>query len=149
MTPKDFIAAVAPAAKTCCSQTSIPVSFTIAQAALESGWGAHAPGNALFGIKATPDWKGATQTQTTCEVVNGKTVTVSAVFRAYPDWLASIQDHAKFLTGNPRYRPAFAYTCGINFAKAVQAAGYATDPDYANKIASIIRAHGLGSLDVA
>jgi len=147
MTPDQFICAITPAAKTCCSETSIPASFTIAQAALESGWGAHTPGNNLFGIKATPDWTGAARRLVTREVVNGKTITTTAVFRAYPDWLSSIQDHAKFLTDNPRYRPAFAYACGINFAKAVQAAGYATDPAYANKIISIIKAHGLSSLD--
>lgn len=147
MTPEEFIATITPAAKTCCSSTSIPASFTIAQAALESGWGAHCPGNNLFGIKATPDWTGATQKQTTREVVNGKTITITAVFRAYPDWLSSIQDHASFLTENPRYRPAFAYACGINFTQAIAAAGYATDPQYAAKIISIIKAHNLSSLD--
>lgn len=147
MTPATFIATITPAAKTCCSQTSIPASFTIAQAALESAWGEHCPGNNLFGIKSTPDWSGSVTKQFTHEVVSGKTITTTATFRAYPDWLASIEDHARFLTENPRYRPAFAYTCGINFAQAVQAAGYATDPQYASKIISIIKTHGLSSLD--
>lgn len=130
-------------------QTKIPASFTTAQAALESAWGAHCPGFNLFGIKATPDWKGPVTSQITHEVVDGKTITITANFRAYPDWLASINDHAQFLLTNPRYRPAFAYTTGALFAQAVQAAGYATDPLYAAKIASIIKTHGLGSLDIA
>ncbi|MGF6963033.1 flagellum-specific peptidoglycan hydrolase FlgJ [Paraburkholderia sp. WC7.3g] len=148
MTPQDFIAAISPAAKTSALTTKIPASFTVAQAALESAWGAHCPCFNLFGIKADPSWKGPVTSQITHEVVNGKTVTITANFRAYPDWLASINDHAQFLLTNPRYRPAFAYTTGALFAQAVQAAGYATDPLYSAKIASIIRAHNLSSLDV-
>jgi flagellum-specific peptidoglycan hydrolase FlgJ len=149
MTPQDFIAAISPAAKTSALTTKIPASFTIAQAALESAWGAHCPGFNLFGIKADPSWHGPVTSQVTHEVVNGQTIEITANFRAYPDWLGSINDHAQFLLTNPRYQPAFAYTTGALFAQAVAAAGYATDPQYAAKIASIIRAHGLASLDVA
>jgi flagellum-specific peptidoglycan hydrolase FlgJ len=82
----------------------------------------------------------------TCSVL--RPIEITANFRAYPDWLGSINDHAQFLLTNPRYKPAFAYTTGALFAQAVAAAGYATDPQYAAKITSIIRAHGLASLDV-
>jgi flagellum-specific peptidoglycan hydrolase FlgJ len=149
MTPQDFIAAISPAAKTSALITKIPASFTIAQAALESAWGAHCPGFNLFGIKADPSWHGPVTSQVTHEVVKGQTIEITANFRAYPDWLGSINDHAQFLLTNPRYQPAFAYTTGALFAQAVAAAGYATDPLYAQKITSIIRAHGLASLDVA
>lgn len=147
MTPQDFIAAIAPAARTSMRSTKIPASFTVAEGALESGWGAHAPGFNLFGVKADSSWHGPTTSQATHEVINGETVEVQASFRAYPDWLASIEDHAQFLLTNPRYRPAFAYTTGALFARAIAAAGYATDPLYASKIASIIRAHNLSQLD--
>lgn len=149
MTPADFIAAISPAAKTSAKTTRIPASFTVAQGALESAWGAHAPGMNLFGIKADSSWKGPVTTQITHEVVNGQTITITAKFRAYDDWLGSITDHAQFLLTNPRYQPAFAYTTGALFAQAVAAAGYATDPQYAAKIISIIRAHGLASLDLS
>lgn len=148
MKPEDFIAAVGPAAKTSAKVTGIPASFTVAEAALESGWGAHAPGFNLFGIKADASWHGPVTTQKTSEVVNGKTVTVMARFRAYADWLGSISDHAKFLQTNPRYKGAFAHKDGPGFARAVAAAGYATDPNYANKIIALIQARNLGSLDV-
>jgi flagellum-specific peptidoglycan hydrolase FlgJ len=149
MTPDDFIKAVSPAAKASAKVTKIPASFTTAQGALESAWGAHAPGMNLFGIKADSSWKGPVTTQITHEVVNGQTITIPAKFRAYTDWLGSITDHAQFLLTNPRYQPAFAYTTGALFAQAVAAAGYATDPLYSQKIVSIIRAHGLISLDMA
>jgi flagellum-specific peptidoglycan hydrolase FlgJ len=149
MTPQDFITAISPAAKASALTTKIPASFTVAQAALESAWGTHCPGFNLFGIKADPSWHGPVTSQVTHEVVGGKTVTITANFRAYPDWLASINDHARFLLTNPRYQPAFAYTTGALFAQAVAAAGYASDPQYAAKIISIIRAHGLASLDLS
>lgn len=149
MTPQDFIAAISPAAKTSAKTTKIPASFTVAQAALESAWGAHCPGYNLFGIKADPSWKGPVTTQITHEVVKGQTITITAKFRAYDDWLGSITDHAQFLLTNKRYQPAFAYTTGALFAQAVAAAGYATDPLYAQKIVSIIKKYGLSALDMA
>lgn len=86
--------------------------------------------------------------QPTGEVVNGKSIKIKAKFRAYPDWLGSINDHAQFLLKNKRYLPAFTYTDdGEAFARAVAAAGYATDPDYAAKLVSIIRAHNLATFD--
>lgn len=148
MTPQDFIAAIAPAAKVSALKTKVPASFTTAEAALESGWGAHCPGFNLFGVKAS-GWTGPVTIQRTREYLNGAWTFVDARFRAYTDWLGSIEDHAQFLLTNPRYKPAFAYTTGALFAKAVAAAGYATDPQYATKIIQIITAHNLGMLDVA
>jgi len=149
MTPQDFIAALSGPAQASMATTAIPASFVVADAALESGWGGHCPGFNLFGIKADPSWTGAVTTQQTHEVVNGQTITITANFRAYADWLSSLNDHATFLMTNPRYQPAFAYTTGALFAQAVAAAGYATDPQYAQKIIEIITAHNLGMLDIS
>lgn len=152
MTPQDFISAISPAAKSSAAITKIPASFVIADAALESGWGTSMLTQKafnLFGVKSTPDWTGKTLSMPTREYLNDQWVTVAALWRAYPDWLASINDHATFLLSNPRYRPAFAYTTGALFAQAVQGCGYATDPAYASKIISIIKAHNLSALDMA
>ena len=148
MTPQDFIAAVSTAARASAATTRIPASFTVAEAALESGWGAHCPGFNLFGVKADMSWKGPFTTKVTHEVVDGKGTTETARFRAYTGWLGSILDHAQFLLTNPRYKPAFAWSDGASFAKAVAAAGYATDPDYASKIIEIISQHKLSALDL-
>jgi flagellar protein FlgJ len=147
MKPQDFIDAVAPAAKQSSLTTKIPASFVVAEAALESGWGAHAPGFNLYGIKADPAWHGPVTVQRTREYLNGAWTFVDAKFRAYPDWLGSISDHAQFLLSNPRYKPAFAHTDGEGFATAVAQAGYATDPAYAPKIISIIRQYKLALID--
>ena len=120
----------------------------MAQAAIESGWGAHAPGNNLFGIKATTDWKGAVIVLPTKEFLKGVEVTVQASFRAYLTWAGSLQDHAQFLLLNERYKPAFATTNAFDFAKAIQAAGYSSSPTYAQDIINTINAHSLLALDV-
>ncbi|MDN7879325.1 glycoside hydrolase family 73 protein [Burkholderia aenigmatica] len=146
-TPAGFIAAIAPAAQSCAKRTGVPASVTVAQAALESSWGKRAPGMNLFGIKADAAWHGPVTSQVTHEVENGQTITITANFRAYSTWQGSIDDHAAFLTGNPRYRPAFAFKDGPSFARAIAAAGYATDLEYAEKLISIMNARGLCALD--
>ena len=143
----EFIAMIAPAAKALELSSKIPASFTIAQAAVESGWGARAANNNLFGIKADASWTGPTTLILTHEDVNGVSITVRALFRAYPDWAASLVDHAKFLTENRRYAGAFKCDSGKDFTIAVANAGYATDPNYASVINSIIDTHQLERFD--
>lgn len=148
MLPNDFIAAVAPAARASMLKTRIPASFVIAEAALESGWGDHAPGMNLFGVKADAAWHGAITIKRTREVIKGASVFIVDKFRAYTDWLGSITDHAAFLLDNPRYLPAFARCDDAEaFTKAVADAGYATDPDYAERIIALIRQHDLTRFD--
>jgi flagellum-specific peptidoglycan hydrolase FlgJ len=152
MQPNDFIAAISPAARKSMSVTKIPASFTVAQSALESAWGTSALSKQafnLFGVKADASWHGDTLIMNTREYLKGQWVTVPAKWRKYADWQACIDDHAAFLLDNPRYSGAFAYTIGSTFAFAIAAAGYATDPQYGQKIVSIIKAHNLGMLDVA
>ena len=150
MTPQNFIAAISEAAQKSAKATKIPASFTIAEAALESGWGTSKlalEGFNLFGVKADRSWNGDTLSIDTKEFLHGKWVIIPALWRKYTTWLECIQDHAAFLLDNPRYKPAFEHTDGAGFAIAVAVAGYATDPDYASKIISVIHAHGLAALD--
>lgn len=150
MKPADFIAAIAPAAQECMAKTKIPASFTVAQAALESSWGAKAPGFNLFGIKADASWHGDVEIVHTHEFIHGVKTPVEDRFRAYSSWEESLEDHAHFLTDNERYASAFEHcNDGEAFARAIAAAGYATDPLYADKLCLIIRAHGLDRLDSA
>ena len=150
MKPDDFIAAIAPAAKASAEKTKIPASFTIAEAALESGWGSSQlakQGKNLFGVKATQGWTGETLTMRTREFIHGEWVVVPALWRKYDDWLGCIEDHAAFLINNPRYKACFDCTDGKGFTRAVAAAGYASDPDYAKKVCSVIDSHNLAVLD--
>ena len=150
-----FITLITPGAQLAQIHSGIPASVTIAQAALETGWGAAVPTDGdmnshnLFGVKADASWHGPSVVVTTHEVVGGKRMPIKAAFRAYPDWQASIEDHSRFFYANPRYHIAMAHLDdGIAFVKAIAAAGYATDPDYANKLITIINQHQLLDFDV-
>lgn len=150
MDPQTFIDLMGPAAQASAQATGVPASFTVAEAALESGWGSSQLAQEamnLFGVKADQSWQGAVLTMNTREYLDGTWVMVPALWRKYADWQGSMDDHAAFLHQNPRYADCFVCTSGDAFANAVAQAGYATDPDYAAKITSIIIAHGLAALD--
>jgi flagellum-specific peptidoglycan hydrolase FlgJ len=150
MSPGEFIALIGPAAQASAESTGVPASFTVAQAALESGWGtAQLATQAmnLFGVKADPSWHGDILTLNTREFLQETWVLVPARWRKYVDWQACMDDHAAFFHQNRRYAACFTCTTGEAFARAVAAAGYATDPDYAAKIVSIIEQHQLAALD--
>lgn len=147
MPPSAFISMLAGAAQECMRRTGIPASITLAQAALESGWGASVRGNNLFGIKADKSWTGRTVAIDTHEVIKGQRVAIVDKFRAYDSYAESMVDHGRFLLANPRYRECFKETTGAGWATALQAAGYATDPDYAKKLIAIMRGRNLGFYD--
>ncbi|SFL09915.1 Flagellum-specific peptidoglycan hydrolase FlgJ [Paenibacillus sp. 1_12] len=148
MNPQEFIEKLAPWAVQEMKRTGILASITIAQGALESGWGAAAPGNNLFGIK------GSGQLLETQEFINDHWLKVTDGFRVYKDWLGSVWDHSQFLIENERYaRAGFFERCTeqdyIGAAKALQTAGYATDPSYADKLIAIIHIWDLHVWDAS
>lgn len=147
MPPSAFIALLLPAAQRVHREHGIPASITIAQAALESGWGARAPGNNLFGIKADRAWKGKTVDIATHEYVAGKRVNVVDKFRAYASIDDCIADRARFLKANPRYAPCFREVTGEAWARALQKAGYATDPKYADSLIAVMRGRTMSQYD--
>ncbi|WP_028312779.1 flagellar assembly peptidoglycan hydrolase FlgJ [Derxia gummosa] len=127
------------------SRTGVPAQFMIGQAALETGWGKRqitgvdgSQSNNLFGIKATPDWKGRTVDAVTTEYVNGKAVRRTEKFRAYDSYADSFADYAQIVGSKPRYAPVLQQTSARGFATALQSAGYATDPAYADKLTATI-----------
>lgn len=148
MKPLDFIAELVDGAKAC---KDIPASFTIAQAALESGWGEselYQKAKNIFGIKVYPGWGGAIFKLQTREYIYGHPIMVPADWCLYDSYAECIADHARFLKDEPRYAGCFAHQySGPEFAIEVQRAGYSTDPDYAQKIASIIHGFNLAQYD--
>ncbi len=151
MNPNDFIAKIAPAARVSAALTGIPASFTIAQAALESGWGTSrtsAMACNLFNVKADKSWHGPIYQMASTEHLGNKDVLVPADWRMYPDWKTCLDDHARFFSENPRYAACFKETTGEGWARAVAAAGYATDPAYADKLIGTMRARNLAQYDI-
>ena len=140
-----FLDSIAPWARQAAQQLGVAPELVQAHAALESGWGQRplrveggASSHNLFGIKAGPRWNGATGDSTTTEYVNGAALTTRERFRAYPDAASAFQDYARVLLDNPRYRGALNTGNDAQaFAQGLARGGYATDPDYASKLARI------------
>lgn len=128
--------------------TGVPARFVVSQAALESGWGQHeirhadgAPSHNLFGVKAGAGWKGRTVDVATTEYVNGEPKKVVQKFRAYASYADSFRDWSQLMVNNPRYADvAQQGRSGSGFAHALQRAGYATDPNYGEKLTRVIGA---------
>jgi len=124
----------------------------LAQAALETGWGSATPrhpdgrpANNLFGIKAGADWRGERVAHWTIEHEDGVAARRRELFRAYDRAADSFADYVDLMEGSPRYADALAHSGNAEaYARAVTAAGYATDPDYADKWLSIYRGERLG-----
>ncbi|HEX5415292.1 MAG TPA: glucosaminidase domain-containing protein [Chloroflexota bacterium] len=131
--------------------SGVPTSVTIAQAIEESDWGrATIGGNNYFGIKAenSPGPAGVVLA-TTREFVNGAWITVQAPFRAYNSMTESFLDHAEFFTTNRRYAVAMQHTADPRlFARLINQAGYATDPNYATKLITLMDRYDLYRYDV-
>jgi len=98
-------------------------------------------------VKADRAWKGETLDMLTTEVVRGKSIKVVARWRVYPTWSACILDRAEFFRRNPRYGKCWKETTGEGWARAVAAAGYATDLAYAEKLLATIRSRNLTRFD--
>ena len=142
-----FVQRMLPHAQEASASTGIPPHFMMSQAALETGWGRSEIRGAdgqnsfnLFGIKAGSNWKGRTVDIVTTEYVNGKPQKQVDTFRAYDSYADSFRDYANLLRANPRYQNVLARgQDAAGFAQGLQQAGYATDPNYAQKLASVIR----------
>jgi hypothetical protein len=143
-----FAIAVGPA-RASQKATGVPASVTLAQAIVESGWGDSHMGDAwnFFGIKAQGDEPFVVVR--TREVVGGKDIFVNARFRRFASMEDCFREHGRFLRDNPRYAPAFETTDAESFARAIHAAGYATDPHYSDALIGIIRDNDLTQYDTA
>jgi LysM repeat protein len=124
-------------------KTGVPASITLAQACLESQDG-NSPlakeANNHFGIKCA-NWTGDTYIQ--------DDDTRDECFRKYGDVLESYDDHSEFLRTRPRYAELFLLdvTDYTGWAKGLKKAGYATNPQYADRLIKIIEDNKLYELD--
>lgn len=124
----------------------IPASITLAQGILESDCGNSnlaRRSNNHFGIKCKSNWTG--------ERVYHTDDAPDECFRKYDTVEESYEDHAKFLDQSPRYDSLFAYktTDYHSWARGLKAAGYATAPDYAQRLTRIIEENKLYLFDEA
>jgi flagellar protein FlgJ len=142
---REFIDKLLPAAEKAAKELGVDPRAIIAQAALETGWGRATPRNAAegeshnhFGIKAGASWRGDSVGSATTEFEGGEMRGEVARFRAYASADASVSDYVSLLRDNPRYAAALGTGADVRaFATALQRGGYATDPDYANKLDAV------------
>ncbi|MDP7591930.1 MAG: flagellar assembly peptidoglycan hydrolase FlgJ [Litorilituus sp.] len=145
--PKDFVTALTEPAKRVQEKLGVPFQVVIAQAALETGWGQKIIKNEsgsssynLFNIKADNRWSGDKVQKETLEFEHGAMVKKTAPFRAYQSLSDSVNDYVDFLTNSERYQDALQKPGNVeHFLHNLQEAGYATDPQYANKIMATLR----------
>ncbi|HDS5482337.1 flagellar assembly peptidoglycan hydrolase FlgJ [Serratia liquefaciens] len=142
----NFVARLSTPARVVSQQSGIPHQLIVAQAALESGWGQReipaadgSPSYNLFGIKAGGSWDGPVTEITTTEFEQGTAKKIKAKFRVYGSYVEAMADYVKLLTNNPRYAGVANAPSPEQAAQALQQAGYATDPQYASKLVSVIQ----------
>ena len=148
-----FISVIAQAAQQSQQATGVPAAVTIAQAILESDWGKSllaTEGSNYFGIKAlNRAGPAGVVDMDTWEVINGNDTVVNAAFKAYHNVFESVSDHGNFLRDNPRYAAAFQVAGDPReFARRINAAGYATDPSYSAKLIGLMDKYNLYRYDL-
>ena len=149
---EDFLEKMRPHAEKAAAELNVNADVLLAQAALETGWGQHLIHGAdgvntfnVFNIKAT-GWQGKSVAVNTLENRQGVTQQERASFRQYDGYAQSFADYVSLIKNNPRYKNALAAgSDSENYADALQKAGYATDPHYAQKIKSLINSDSIRS----
>jgi len=151
--PAEFVNRVMPAIQRAASALGVDPKGMLAQAALETGWGQRLPRAAdgssshnIFGIKAGNEWTGARATADSMEVINGVATPRRTTFRAYASVEESINDFTNLLKNSPRYKDVIAGGGSVGaYSAAMGSSGYATDPDYGNKLNQILSGDTLQS----
>lgn len=148
-TPQTFVQKLLPYARRAARALGVSPAVLLAQAGLETGWGKSVitgtngtSSKNLFGIKADASWNGARVTVASLEYTDAGVVKQQSSFRAYPSYADSFADYVRFIKDNPRYAEALKQgTNPAAFTEALQQAGYATDPNYADKIQAILNSN--------
>lgn len=158
--PDRFIADILPQAQAAADNLGISARLLVAQSALETGWGKHTmkfadgrSSNNLFGIKAGPDWQGPYLQKASLEFRDGILQSQVSRFRVYDSPAQSFADYVEFVHSNSRYQQALAQAGDDQaFIREIHSAGYATDPQYADKVLNILNGgilqRALAKLDV-
>lgn len=147
-----FVNELLPHARQAARELGVDANLLLAQAALETGWGQAVIKNRqgessfnLFNIKADRGWQGKQAKVSTLEFDGGVAQKTMAGFRVYDSYQASFSDYVDFIKSNPRYGDALKQTANpAAYIRELQAAGYATDPRYAEKVMSIYRGQIAG-----
>ncbi|NUT81657.1 flagellar assembly peptidoglycan hydrolase FlgJ [Pseudomonas brassicacearum] len=144
-----FVSRLNESAQKAANSSGVPAELILAQAALETDWGrrqittAHgADSHNLFGIKAGSQWQGPTAQVMTTEYAAGEAQKQVESFRVYSSYEAAFNDYARLISTRPGYAAVRNATDAPQAALALQQGGYATDPQYAQKLISVMATIG-------
>ncbi len=153
-TPEEFVNHLWPLAQQAADKMGTTPEVILSQAALETGWGRYVLKDGegqssfnLFNIKADSRWDGEYVAKNALEYRDGKPVSEQSRFRVYEDYAESFEDYVTFLQSQPRYREALQHVGDAEtFVEKLHEAGYATDPQYADKIKRIMNGDTLAQI---
>jgi peptidoglycan hydrolase FlgJ len=151
--PAEFVHRMMPPIRRIAATLGVDPMGILAQAALETGWGQRTPRHAdgssshnMFGVKAGDEWTGPRTSADSMEVANGVATPRRTMFRAYGSIEESVNDFASLLKNSPRYRDVIAAGGSAEgYIASIGKSGYATDPEYANKLNQILHSEALQS----
>jgi flagellar protein FlgJ len=145
-TMKEFVATLLPMAQKAAQVIGIDPKLLLAQSALETGWGKHIISHNLFGVKANHQWEGDTVVAKTLEYDKNELQVKRETFKAYPSFLESFMDYINLLKSD-RYQGVLTKLNNPKaFLNQLQQSGYATDPQYADKVMSIYQSSAFQEL---
>jgi flagellar protein FlgJ len=154
-TPEEFVSSLWPHAEKAAEKLGVSPQVLLSQAALETGWGKHIQTDNnkssfnLFNIKADSSFHGDTVSKTVLEYRDGRRVYEDSHFRAYESYADSFEDYVEFLQTQPRYEEALQVTDNPDaFIEALHEAGYATDPQYSDKVRRILYSDRLAQISL-
>jgi len=150
----DYIARFNRAAVLSMDRIGVPASIVLAQGVLESAAGTSdlaTEANNHFGIKCGGNWTGKTYRKKDDDRDEDGNI-VESCFRSYGSVEESYVDHGQFLR-DPRKSNRYGFLFNLDrtdykgWAHGLQAAGYATSPDYADMLINLIERYQLYQYD--
>ena len=149
----DFVNHLLPYAEKAAKELGVDAKILLSQAALETGWGKSviktSDGSSsynLFNIKADKSWQGQQQKVETLEYKDGVARKEMSGFRTYSSYQESFDDYVDFIKTNPRYKAAIKMAeKPERYMHELQQAGYATDPNYADKVMKIYQSKAVAN----
>lgn len=151
---EEFVTQIIPSAQKLQRQYGILASISMAQAMVESDFGQSqlaSDYHNLYGVKTTSDDPNSIDFAT-AEYIDDEWIEIIDYFKVYPDWDASMTAHAELIYYGVSWDENYysAVIAGTNYreqAQGLQASGYATDPDYAQKLIHMIEEWDLNQYD--
>lgn len=144
MNPDDFIGGLLPGALSAEKRSGVPAAVLIAQAALESQWGASVlarEARNLFRIKSDRWWCGESVELPSRTIIDGAWATVIAEWRVYPSYEWSLMEHALSIRKDIKYARAFQFSDAERFVLALQDCGYSSYPQYYERLIGTLKSH--------